>query len=36
MAVKTFAFNMITIIMRGMDTRFWYSSGLYCRTSLSV
>ena len=36
MAVKTFALNINTVTMHGVDTRYWYSSGLYCRTQISV
>ena len=36
MAVKNFELNIITVPMRGVDTMYWYSSGLYCRTPNSV
>lgn len=36
MAVRTFALNINTVTMHGVDTRYWYSSGLYCRTKISV
>lgn len=36
MAVNTFALNINTVNMHGVDTRYWYSSGLYCRTQISV
>lgn len=36
MAAKTFALNLNTVIVRGVDTMYWYSSGLYCRTQISV
>ncbi len=32
MAVKTFALNINTVNARDVDTMYWYSSGLYCRT----
>lgn len=35
MTVNIFAFN-IAITMHGEDTRYWESSGLYCRTKISV
>ena len=36
MAAKTFALNLNTVIVRDVDTMYWYSSGLYCRTQISV
>lgn len=36
MAAKTFALNLNTVIVRAVDTMYWYSSGLYCRTQISV
>ena len=35
MAAKTFALNLNTVIVRDVDTMYWYSSGLYCRTQIS-
>lgn len=31
-------YNLImnTVEERGVDTMYWYSSGLYCRTQISV
>ncbi len=36
MAAKTFALNLNTVIVRDVDTMYWYSSGLYCCTQISV
>ena len=36
MAVKNFALYVNTVPMRGVDPMYWYSSGLYCRTQISV
>lgn len=36
MTVKIFALNLNTVIQRDVDTMYWYSSGLYCRTQISV
>ena len=36
MAVNPFAFNINTVLMRGIDTMYWYWSGLYCRTHISI
>ena len=38
MAVKTFALNINTVTMHGVDTMYWYMnmSGLICRTQISV
>jgi len=36
MAVKNVALTLNTVTMRGMDVRYWHSSGLYCRTQISV
>lgn len=36
MAVKNFVLNMNTVHMHGVDTIYWYRSGLYCRTQISV
>ena len=36
MAAKIFALNLNTVIVRDVDTMYWYSSGLYCRTQISV
>lgn len=36
MTVKNFVLNMNTVTMHGVDTIYWYRSGLYCRTQISV
>lgn len=36
MVVGIFTLNINTNTMRGVDTRYWDSSGLYCRTQISV
>ena len=36
MAVKNFVLNTNTVPMHGVDTIYWYRSGLYCRTQISV
>lgn len=36
MAVNTFALNINTVNMHGVDTRYRDSSGLYYRTQISV
>ena len=36
MAVKTFALNINTVAMHDVDTMYWYSPGLYCRTQISA
>ena len=36
MVVSIFALNVNTITMHGVDTHYWDSSGLYCRTQISV
>ena len=36
MTVKNFVLNINTVTMHGVDTMYWYSSGLYCRTQISV
>ena len=36
MAVMNFALYVNTVPMRGVDPMYWYSSGLYCRTQISV
>ena len=35
MAVKTSVFNIGTVTMQHVDTLYWYSPGLYCRTRIS-
>ena len=32
MTTRIFALHMNMIMMRGVDTRMWYPSGLHCRT----
>lgn len=36
MTVINFVHNINIVHMRGVDTMYWYSSGLYCRTQISV
>lgn len=36
MAVIKFVRNNNIVPMHGVDTMYWYSSGLYCRTQISV
>ena len=36
MTVKTFALNIYTVTKHDVDTMYWYSPGLYCRTPISV
>ena len=36
MTVKIFALNINTVAMHGVDTMYWYSPGLDCRTQISV
>lgn len=36
MAVMNFALNMNTAYKHGMDTYYWYRSGLCCRTQILV
>jgi len=36
MTVKMFALNVHTVTMHDVDTMYWYSPGLYCRTQISV
>ena len=36
MAVYNLNRDMNTVEERGVDTMYWYSSGLYCRTQISV
>jgi len=36
MAVKFFVLPMKTAPMHGMDTKYWHSSGLCCRTPISL
>ena len=36
MTVKNFVLNTNTVPMNGVDTIYWYRSGLYCRTQISV
>ena len=36
MTVKIFALNINTVAMHDVDTMYWYSPGLDCRTQISV
>ena len=36
MAVKTFALNINTVTMHGVDTMDRYPPGLHCRTQISI
>ena len=36
MAVKIYDFNINTVTKHDVDTMYWYSPGLYCRTQISV
>ena len=36
MAVIMFAPTVYTVTLHGVDTVYWYRSGLYCRTQISV
>ncbi len=36
MTVNNFVRNINNVPMHGVDTMYWYSSGLYCRTQISV
>ena len=36
MAVRNYTLNINTVAMHDVDTMYWYSPGLYCRTQISA